>query len=63
MNNFIDFNQIRVNAVLGVCARQRELVAENKKLQKKINTEKLDFTVGCIGFSCAVLFMIAVVLF
>ena len=35
MREFITFDQIRVNAVLGVCARQRELVAENKRLQQK----------------------------
>jgi hypothetical protein len=57
----MDFNQIRINAVLGVCARQRELIAENKKLQKKINSAKLDFTVGCIGFGIAVaLFIIGI---
>lgn len=58
MNNFIDFNQIRINAVLGVCARQRELVAENKMLQKKINTEKLDLIFGSIGFGIAVALVI-----
>jgi len=58
MNNFIDFNQIRINAVLGVCAKQRELVAENKKLQAQFNSAKLDLIFGSIGFGIAVALVI-----
>ena len=55
--NMMDMQQIRINAVLGVCARQRELVAENRQLrtQAKFNDE----IAGIFGFGLA----IAVILF
>jgi hypothetical protein len=44
----MDMQQIRINAVLGVCERQRELAAENRKLrtQAKFNDE----IGGILGF-------------
>lgn len=49
----MDMQQIRINAVLGVCARQRELVAENRQLrtQAKFNDE----IGGVFGFALAVI--------
>lgn len=38
--NMMDMQQIRINAVLGVCARQRELVAENRKLNDVIASRR-----------------------
>lgn len=63
MREFIDFNQIRINAVLGVCARQRELVAENKKLQRSLRIKKIDDTAGCIGLTIATFFVLACIVF
>ena len=54
MREFIDFNQIRINAVLGVCARQRELVAENRRLRAK----KQDDIVASIAFAVAFTIMV-----
>lgn len=53
MRDFIDFNQIRINAVLGVCARQRELAAENRRLLQQ--QRKKDDIAGYIGFAVAVM--------
>lgn len=63
MREFIDFNQIRINAVLGVCAHQRELVAENRRLQKKLQTKKLDDIAGMIGLTIATFFVFACIVF
>lgn len=63
MREFIDFNQIRINAVLGVCERQRELVAENRRLQKKLQTKKLDDIAGMIGLTIATFFVFACIVF
>lgn len=54
MREFIDFNQIRINAVLGVCARQRELVAENRRLR----ANKQDEVVASIAFAVAFTIMV-----
>lgn len=56
--NFITPEQIRINAVLGVCARQRELVAENRRLKKQINN-KADDIAGMIGATIVTAFIIA----
>lgn len=48
----ITMEQIRINAVLGVCARQRELLAENRRLQKQIHN-RADDIAGMVGFSLA----------
>lgn len=53
MTQMIDFNQIRINAVLGVCARQRELVKENRRLAKQARFN--DEMCGAFGFAAAVL--------
>lgn len=53
----MDMQQIRINAVLGVCARQRELVAENRQLRKQAKFN--DEIAGIFGFGLA----IAVILF
>jgi len=50
----MDFEQIRINAVLGVCARQRELVAENRRLRAK----KQDEFVSSIAFAVAFTIMV-----
>lgn len=50
----MDFEQIRINAVLGVCARQRELVAENRKLRAK----KQDEIVASVAFAVAFTIMV-----
>lgn len=49
----ITFDQIRINAVMGVCQRQRELVKENRQLrtQAKFNDE----IGGIFGFALAVI--------
>ena len=57
MSNMIDFNQIRINAVLGVCQRQRELVAENRRLREQAN--KADDLAGYIGLGIATAFIVA----
>ena len=48
----ITFDQIRINAVMGICQRQRELVKENRQLrtQAKFNDE----IGGIFGFGLAV---------
>ena len=56
MREFIDFNQIRINAVLGVCARQRELVEENRRLNDQ--AIKLDIVAGYVGFAVAFAIMV-----
>ena len=49
----MDMQQIRINAVNGVCARQRELIAENRQLRKKAKfNDELD---DVLGFSLAVI--------
>jgi hypothetical protein len=60
MNNFISMEQIRINAVLGVCERQRELIAENRKLrtQAKFNDEIW----GIFGFGLAIAVMLFCIL-
>jgi hypothetical protein len=60
MNNFISMEQIRINAVLGVCERQRELIAENRKLrtQAKFNDE----IGGIFGFGLAIAVMLFCIL-
>ena len=60
MREFISSEQIRINAVLGVCARQRELVAENRRLQRRL--AKRDDLAGCIGLGFATAFIIVCVL-
>jgi hypothetical protein len=58
--NMMDMQQIRINAVLGVCARQRELAAENRKLrtQAKFNDE----IGGIFGFGLAIAVMLFCIL-
>jgi hypothetical protein len=63
MNNFITPEQIRINAVLGVCQRQRELVAENRKLQKRLQAKKMDDIAGMIGLTIATFFVLACIVF
>jgi len=60
MTNFITPEQIRINAVLGVCARQRELAAENRKLRAEVNRK--DNIAGCIGLTIATMFIVASIL-
>ena len=57
---FISSEQIRINAVLGVCARQRELAAENRKLRAEVNRK--DNIAGCIGLTIATIFIVASIL-
>lgn len=57
---FISSEQIRINAVLGVCARQRELAAENRKLRAEVNRK--DNIAGCIGLTIATMFIVASIL-
>ena len=54
--------QIRINAILGVSARQRELAAENRKLRKQIN-QRYDDIAGMVGFSLAVALVFACIVF
>lgn len=56
----MDMQQIRINAVLGVCERQRELIAENRKLrtQAKFNDE----IGGIFGFGLAIAVMLFCIL-
>ena len=56
----MDMQQIRINAVNGVCARQRELAAENRKLrtQAKFNDE----IGGIFGFGLAIAVMLFCIL-
>jgi hypothetical protein len=58
--NMMDMQQIRINAVLGVCERQRELIAENRKLrtQAKFNDE----IGGIFGFGLAIAVMLFCIL-
>jgi hypothetical protein len=58
--NMMDMQQIRINAVLGVCKRQRELAAENRKLrtQAKFNDE----IGGIFGFGLAIAVMLFCIL-
>lgn len=58
--NFITPQQIRINAILGVCARQRELAAENRKLRAEVNRK--DNIAGCIGLTIATMFIVASIL-
>lgn len=60
MREFISSEQIRINAVLGVCARQRELAAENRKLRAEVNRK--DNIAGCIGLTIATMFIVASIL-
>lgn len=49
----MDMQQIRINAVNGVCARQRELAAENRQLRTKAKfNEEMD---DVLGFALAVI--------
>jgi len=57
MREFITFEQIRINAVNGICARQRELAAENRRLRNQARFN--DEIGGIFGFGLA----IAVILF
>lgn len=57
MREFISSEQIRINAVLGVCARQRELAAENRKLRAEVNRK--DNIAGCVGLTIATIFIVA----
>ena len=57
---FITLDQIRINAVLGVCARQRELAAENRKLRAEVNRK--DNIAGCVGLIVATMFIVASIL-
>jgi tetrahydromethanopterin S-methyltransferase subunit F len=53
--------QIRINAVLGVCERQRELMLENRRLQKQLN-RRFDDIGGMIGFTFAGLLILVCIL-
>ena len=48
----ITFEQIRINAVMGVCQRQRELVKENRRLRNQMIFN--DEIGGIFGFGLAV---------
>lgn len=48
----ITFDQIRINAVMGVCQRQRELVKENRRLRNQMIFN--DEIGGIFGFGLAV---------
>lgn len=48
----ITFDQIRINAVMGVCQRQRELVKENRRLRNQMIFN--DEMAGIFGFGLAV---------
>jgi hypothetical protein len=56
----MDMQQIRINAVNGVCARQREIIAENRRLrtQAKFNDE----IGGIFGFGLAIAVMLFCIL-
>ena len=53
MREFITFEQIRINAVNGICARQRELAAENRRLRNQARFN--DEVGGILGFALAVI--------
>lgn len=57
----ITMEQIRINAVLGVCERQRELMLENRRLQKQLN-RRFDDIGGMIGFTFAGLLILVCIL-
>ena len=48
----ITFDQIRINAVMGICQRQRELVKENRRLRNQMIFN--DEMAGVFGFGLAV---------
>ena len=58
--NFITPQEIRINAVLGVCARQRELIAENRRLNNQ--AIKLDIIAGYVGFATAFAILLACII-
>ena len=49
----MDMQQIRINAVMGVCQRQRELVKENRRLRNQMIFN--DEIGGIFGFALAVI--------
>ena len=53
----ITMEQIKINAVLGVCNRQRELLAENRRLQKQIHN-RADDIAGMIGVTIATVLIV-----
>lgn len=52
MRDFITFDQIRINAIMGVCQRQKELVQENRRLRNQAQFN--DEIGGIFGFALAV---------
>lgn len=52
MREFITFEQIRINAVMGISQRQKELVKENRRLRNQARFN--DEIGGIFGFGLAV---------
>lgn len=53
MSEFITFEQIRINAVMGISQRQKELVKENRRLRNQARFN--DEIGGIFGFALAVI--------
>lgn len=53
MSEFITFEQIRINAVMGISQRQKELVKENRRLRNQMIFN--DEIGGIFGFALAVI--------